>query len=413
MKNLEVIKPFLKLLSGTIIGQVILFVLTPVATRLYGPMPFGHVASFIALVTIVGGVAMFRYEQAVLLCRCKCELKKLMQLCLSFAALVSLGCFFCLLTLNASEFPPLIVAICLFCLSTYQLMFIVLNYYRFYGKMSLVSMSNNALYIAVSLGVFSLFLDENDAIVFARALSYFLMFFLSTLLVYFAMCKDTHKCEKRFRIVTVLCRHKSFLKYSFPGSCLNILSNQLPILLIARLFSVENAAYYAMCYLLMSVPARLISVNLGNVFRERAAREFKFKKNCRNVFSEILKLLLFVSFPVFFVIIIFGDKIFNLYLGDEWGGIGLYTKVVSVRILLSFCVSPLTTVVYVANKQHIDFIWQIVLFVGVLISLLFGYCTSSFMNFFVSHTALYSVMYLMYLPILFRISRGENPKYGL
>jgi O-antigen/teichoic acid export membrane protein len=70
---------------------------------------------------------------------------------------------------------------------------------------------------------------------------------------------------------------------------------------------------------------------------------------------------------------------------------------------LRFIASPLSYVFYIAGKQNIDLLWQI----GLLIVLLCALWLPNSMNSAViAYSYAYSVMYLIYLGLSYRSSKG-------
>ena len=57
----------LKLVSGTALAQALSLLVAPILSRLYSPNAFGTAALFASLVSIVGVIVCFRYEQAIML----------------------------------------------------------------------------------------------------------------------------------------------------------------------------------------------------------------------------------------------------------------------------------------------------------------------------------------------------------
>jgi O-antigen/teichoic acid export membrane protein len=56
-----------KLVSGTLVAQIIGFLAYPVITRLFAPSVYGTFAVFLSLVSIITIISCLRYEQAIFL----------------------------------------------------------------------------------------------------------------------------------------------------------------------------------------------------------------------------------------------------------------------------------------------------------------------------------------------------------
>jgi hypothetical protein len=71
---------------------------------------------------------------------------------------------------------------------------------------------------------------------------------------------------------------------------------------------------------------------------------------------------------------------------------------------LRFVASPLSYVFYVANKQHIDLIWQCCLLIMTIATLTLA---NSGHNALFIYSAGYSMLYLIYIALSYHFSKGS------
>ena len=57
----------IKLFSGTMLSQIIVFVSAPLITRIFEPSEFGIFALFISILSILSAISCFKYDSAIIL----------------------------------------------------------------------------------------------------------------------------------------------------------------------------------------------------------------------------------------------------------------------------------------------------------------------------------------------------------
>ena len=67
LRNSTYIMQIATLMSGTIISQTLMFLFIPILTRLYTPSEFGVYSLFFSVTAILGLVAGWKYDQAIML----------------------------------------------------------------------------------------------------------------------------------------------------------------------------------------------------------------------------------------------------------------------------------------------------------------------------------------------------------
>ncbi len=117
-----------------------------------------------------------------------------------------------------------------------------------------------------------------------------------------------------------------------------------------------------------------------------------------------LKKLTFFSFPIFLVLGIFSPVIFVALFGREWLEAGHYARIMSILFFTRFVASPLSYVLYIAQKQRIDLLWQIALCIISLLALATGiYFKSIYLTLWLFALS-YAAMYVVYLYLSYTYS---------
>jgi len=106
------------------------------------------------------------------------------------------------------------------------------------------------------------------------------------------------------------------------------------------------------------------------------------------------------------VFIAFGaEPIFALVFGEAWLGAGTMALWLLPRFVIGFVASPLSYMVYIAGKQHLDLIWQLALLAMTLATL---FLIDSTQLALISYGVGYGGLYLVYLLMSYKFSLGSR-----
>src|SRR5690606_21930692 len=100
---------------------------------------------------------------------------------------------------------------------------------------------------------------------------------------------------------------------------LNNLSNQIPIFLLISSFDSTVTGNYSLANSLLNIPGTLLSAAIAPVFLQKAAETFRADaKKLPELVLKVYKKLFYWGVIPFSVLIVFGDFIFRLFLGENW-----------------------------------------------------------------------------------------------
>ena len=100
-----------------------------------------------------------------------------------------------------------------------------------------------------------------------------------------------------------------------------------------------------------------------------------------------------------------GEEMFVLVFGEEWRQAGKYAVWLSPAFALGFTVSPLSCLIFIVNRQNVDLVWQIILLIVVLLALI---VSADVRGALLAYSLGYSLMYLIYIVITYRLSLGGD-----
>lgn len=200
-------------------------------------------------------------------------------------------------------------------------------------------------------------------------------------------------------------RHRRFPMFALPADTINAAAAQLPVLLVASRFGADIAGLLALSMRTLGAPLALVGRSVLDVFKRQAAASFRERGECRGEYLNTFKVLALGSAVFCLFLGTISEQLFVIAFGDEWGKAGTIAVWMLPMFAFRFIASPLSYMVYIAGKQHLDLIWQVSLLAMTLISL------QGFQGYDVTLQAYsigYSVLYAIYLVMSYRISLGTQ-----
>jgi O-antigen/teichoic acid export membrane protein len=198
-------------------------------------------------------------------------------------------------------------------------------------------------------------------------------------------------------------RHRRFPLISLPADAINTAAAQLPILIVANRFGAEIAGLLAMTMRILGAPIGLLGKSVLDVFKRHAAASFRERGECRDDYMRTFKVLLIGSLAFCVVMAFSNETLFALALGERWRSAGTFAVWLLPLFALRFMASPLSYIVYITGKQHVDLIWQAALLGMTLITLSYPQHHDLAVQ---SYSGGYSLLYVIYLFMSYRFSLG-------
>lgn len=365
------------LASGTVVAQIIPIALTPVLTRIFSPADFGYFAVFTSISSIAVVGATLRFSYALLLPEREQDALRLASLCVgiafAFSLLIAVVLFafrgFWIQDLSYRLVSPFIPVATLFGglqITLYSLG----NRERAFKALSASKVVHAGFSVALAIALAPYFSDKAYALI-AGYLAGQLMS-----VVVLAKCLDVfHK----FRLNTSLSaigalakRYRSFAFFSLPADLINTFANQLPVFFLTYYFVESIVGQYNLTFRVILGPLGIVGVAILDVFKERAARDYSRTGTCRPLFIKVAVALALVGVPSLLALYPSAPFLFSKLFGPEWRDAGEYARIFIPLFIGRFIVSPLSYVIYIAEKQFYDLVWQLCLLCCVVISFYIG-----------------------------------------
>lgn len=405
------------LITGTVIAQLIPILVSPIMSRVFTPEDFGLFALFMSIVSILSVIATGRYELAIMLPEEDSDGVNLASLSILLSAAFSI-ILLAIIVLFRMQIISLfsnnilnvwmwLIPISVFLVSAYQCINYWVNRRRRYKQLSVNRVIQSTSIAISSLSIGLLIYREAGLIagqVFGQVIS-------MSILVSIILHEDSAllKFVRKEKMKELASRYKRFPKYLVFAHLLNASSAQLPIILLTALYNPTISGHFSLTQKVLAAPLVIIGKAFGDVFREKASMEFIKSGECRGIYQKTLKYLFFVSIIPFTVLFFIAPKLFSIVFGSEWYIAGQYARIMVIMLFIQFIASPLSYMFMIAEKQSLDLIWQIVLFVIAFTSIFMGYYIFddpiySILFFTIS----YSIMYSINLYMTYRFAWGKK-----
>lgn len=402
------------LLSGTLASIFINTLTMPILSRIYSPQQFGVLALFTSITSVAALVATGQYELAITLPEKKRSSLNLSVLAMLLTLVVCILMFLLLAvfkdtlinTIPSSNVESwlFILPLSVFVLGVSQVAYYWAIYRQGFKKLALNS-GHKAIFVGIFQLLFATFIAFKDiGLIIGQVLG---QLFATALLIFpfYREEKAALATMKPADIKEEGLRYKNFPIFSLPASLINMTANQLPVILLAWFFDMTIVGQFSLSQRLIGVPGSLISHSILGVFKERASRDYRETRSCRDIYIKTLRTLIRISIIPFLVIFVGVRQTIPAVLGQEWAAAGVYAQTLTVMFFFRFIASPLSYVLIVAEKQRINLLWQTCLLIFTVLSIYAGKRAGDPSLSMTAFSVSYSALYLLMLYISYRYSK--------
>lgn len=353
------------LASGTVIGQLIQILATPILTRLYSPSEFGVLAVFVGLLGPITVVACLRFEMAIPLPKRDGAAYQVVGLAFCILLLITLITGVVGFWLGNNSLGKIggdslrryywLLPIAVFLGGLYQLSSMWAIRKKAFGviaktrvQQGLGAISTQAGLGLVKFGSLGLILGQvlGQAIGLVRLTDNLLRDYRSNSI-------SVNMRGMRW----ALCRFKRFLKYDSLASLLNTAGAQVPAILFAALFSPAIAGAYLLSVRILSAPITLIGKTLVQALLPNVI-EARYQDQLPVMVRRLQRMLTTVSLAPFFIFALLAPLVFGHIFGPKWGGAGNVAAWTALWVAFQFTYSPLSVVLLAIEAQKMNLILQ-------------------------------------------------------
>lgn len=367
-------------MTGTAFAQALPIAISPILTRLYSPEEFGRFALYMAVAMITSVLVTGRYELAILLPHQDKDALHITALAMGLSIVISAMLLLVVflfsqpmaVMLGDNALAPWLywVPASSLLLGFYQSLNYWINRQAQYKRMALsrTMLTGSAALAQVGTGyagsgAIGLMGGQITGQILATGL-------LARLI--WQEEKIQIRTVSPMHCIALAKKYINFPKYLIVAHGFNTVSGQMPVLLLSTLFNTAAAGFFTLTQRVMAAPMALIANALGDVFREEASKAFIQQGQCKAIYQKTFKRLLLISILPFSIFFFMAPGLFAWVFGEQWRIAGEYAQILTPMAFLQFITSPLSVMFIIAEKQRLDFIWQIFLFSLVVASFILG-----------------------------------------
>nr|WP_321406149.1 hypothetical protein [uncultured Carboxylicivirga sp.] len=168
-------------------------------------------------------------------------------------------------------------------------------------------------------------------------------------------------------------KYKHILILNTVVSPVNIISNQLPVILLPILFSKSVTANYGIVFKTLLFPVMLFSQVYGQDIYVKASNIFN-KKEPLSIFwkLELRKLFLIAIIP-FSIVYISSPWFYEKVMGQEWLLAGEITRIILFWMFINFIKTPLASLISILQLQKKWLVFEVFQLIGRLLIFLISY----------------------------------------
>lgn len=199
--------------------------------------------------------------------------------------------------------------------------------------------------------------------------------------------------------------HRRFPLFALPADAINTAAGQLPLLMIAARFGAEASGLFALTIRVLGAPVGLLGAAVLDVFKRTAASSYRDRGNCQEDYVRTFKVLAVLGMLLALGVVLVAEPLFVLAFGEPWRRAGMIASWLMPMFAMRFVASPLSYVFYIAGKQQVDLLWQCALLAMTLAAFVFSSTFETSVSFYAVG---YAVLYVVYLFMSYRYSKGES-----
>lgn len=367
------------LAGGTVLGQGLMLLASPLLTRLYTPSGFGSLAAYTSIFSILVVLASLRYELAIPLPEDDETASNLLALSLIIVSSTSflVGLAVWLLRDHIARWtnaPALESYLWLLPLSFLGIgVYQALGYWavrkRAFSRIAQTRLSQSIGMVLTQVGLGLLGLDPMGLLLGDVAGRLGGSGTLATLT--WRRDRELLKRVSMPGLRRAASRYRRFPLLSSGSGLLNSAGLQLPVLLFAAFYSPQVAGWFALGQRAIGTPMAMVGQAVAQVYLGEASRLAQENPQAlHGLFLRTARKLLLVGGIPIAIFALSGPWLFTFVFGESWYEAGTYVQLLTVMFVMQFVIVPLSPTLNVLERQDLQLVWdagRLVLVVGGLV----------------------------------------------
>ena len=344
--------------TGQLFAAAIPILAAPVLGRLYLPADYGMLGTYMAIANVLGAMSTLQFAQGIMAEKNEQHAILLVYICFLAAAGMSLIALIVALVtyhyMGGSEVYSqaqgwmLMLPLTTMAAGATVAIATLANRHQRYGFMARIQVL--AVVVTVSISILLGWLNYGAHGLFISYFSGQLITIIAHLRLFHLLVPELPKVNW-LKLVAIARRHRGFPIYTLPSEFLGTINLQLPVFALGAVGAVSLLGAFTRARQLISLPLTLLGSSIGQVFRQRASKDYREYGTCRPIFKRTFLTLVLIGLPPTIILMAVAPDLFRLFLGPNWGEAGDVARILAPMLLLRMICSPLSTVFYFTGGQ--------------------------------------------------------------
>lgn len=421
IKSSESIKNVSKITSGTMLGQIISFIVVPIYTRLYGASIMGTWTLFTSIANIIVVFSDLGMKNAIMVEEKDEDTVELYTVITTITLVISLISSLAILGFytafpdRGDGLPAWLIAlfVLVLAITTQQTQ----TCYTWLNKKSEYSiLMKNPVVNNLSAAIIIIVLGLLGYIRYGYYIGTMLGQIITLVHMRVRLPKQFITFDPK-SYIKVFKKQKHFIMYQLPASAVAQIKNQMPTFLIKGFFGSEMLGYYSISLKYLTLPINLLALSIGRVYYQTTSKMRREGESLRSIGLYSLKNItraMKVAYLPMIGIIGFGDLACVILFGNDFLVAGNIMRIIAFNCFFLFIATATNGLAIVIDKQKYILWCGIIQLIGYLVGIPFGYYV--FNSIYVScltMTITFILAQVIYFSAMFKFTDVDWKKYVL
>jgi len=379
LKN-KFVQKVLTILTGSVIGQLIVFLTIPLLTRMFSEEAFGVFTLFSSTIILLKTVATLNFELAIILPK---RDKDAINIFMFNILLICLFTFLLVFTiflfknnlaslLKIQQLSNFIyfIPFSIFLIGNISALEYWNNRNNNYKNIAISTVSKSGtMSISQLLTGISSFKSIGliPGLIFGQFLNFIVLIKLS-----FKSILALKKYISVKRMFFLVSKYRDIPLFNTILTFTNNLSNELPVLLISKYFGFGTAGLYGLAVKISKTPPGIVGQSISLVFFNEASKLYNNDGDLHKLLKQMQKKL-FITALLIFIPIYFISLFLDYIFGSNWDEAGTYVQILLPWLFIMFINSPISSLIDILNKQKTFLVYGIILLIARFLALYLGF----------------------------------------
>lgn len=349
-----------KMMTGTMLGQILSVIMVPITTRLYGAEAYGDLAVLTSVASIFISFLGFGLAAAIMVERSDEDASQTYKLAVN--ATNVLVCVISLLFYIISPWVKIIKMA-----MPYPITLIILAFYvittnqvnMLYAWLNRKGRYNILLFNPIITPIVNNGLAIVLAVLGMNGIGLYCGLLVAQAVTLIHMFRHMDRIDYRLRIKDIpgiVKRNRDFIQYQYTASLMNTVVGNLPVQILSMCFGNTVVGYYSMSMKLLNIPSNILSTSMSRVYFKEASDKQRAGGDARRYTLKTCKIVSALYLIPMAGILLLGDIAIPLILGTDWVDSVPYLKIMAIWNLFGIGVSCTSGFSSVISRQKINMI---------------------------------------------------------